>query len=955
MPAMPQLRVYLLLALLAVSVCLWAQEDCANGVDDDGDGLVDLNDVGDCGCALPSRVPSLLPNPSLEEFAYREEGCVSMQPGGLPDAPNQADCLVGWEQASWGTTDAWNAFTLPGFPPYWPARLPQPLPNGTGLAGFWVGVRDSDATRFINQDSSFTTRYREYLAGCLPNGGTLVTDSTYRLRFSLGFMEPQELTSNAGTTVRVSSPSGVELAIYGIRSCGQLNFGGFYGCPEEAGAAGYELLRTVRVTGNPGQWSPVEVDIRGNNDYAGIAIGGSCADDIAPAPYYRNYYFIDDVTLNAPSAFATPVAGPVSVEGLGICDDRITLRGQATSGASYQWYKNGAALTGETDRTLVLRPDQNIDGRYRLRVTTSGGCAVTDEVIVQRPITVDMVPDSVALCPQLDTVFLYPTRTQGATFEWSDGSTEPYFLVAEPGDYSVTVSTVCERRVERFTAIQTQDISYNWYTEPAVFCAGDTVTLLRDSPWYIYGSSYFTLDNQLLFPGRRGNLEFIAGAYDSLLVRQYYGCGSVEDTLDLRPDESFAVTAAVTDLGCNQTTGIIDLTIANAAVDLVEFTWLDAAGEATGVTGPRFTTPFPGRYTVELADGVHCPGSYTYEVVYADSFFLNLALDSLSCGADGVARLMPEGREGPYQTSWFSGDAPVPFATDTLSVDGLDAGDYRVEVIAADGCQRSARFSLAPPDTLAVETQVVFADCDDPNSAGIVVSASGGLPPYRYQLDTAAYQAAPLFSRLVPGSYLVSVQDSRGCLPVESAVSIVAPTPFDLSLPREITLSLGDSILLEAVVDGVPAAEGYAEWTPTAGVAYPFGEGDARVIVRPTRTTRYRATFTSAEGCVESAETLVVVDENIRIYVPNAFSPNGDERNDELRIYPGPAVNRILTFEVYNRWGSQVYAWSGEPETGWDGTLDGRPLNTGVYFYVAVAELYNGSTTSVSGAVHLLR
>ena len=952
---MSQLRVCFLSGFLALAVCLSAQENCANGIDDDGDGLIDLNDVVDCGCALPSRVPSLLPNPSLEEFAYREEGCVSLQPGGLPDLPNQANCLVGWEQASWGTTDAWNAFTLPGFPPFWPARLPQPLPNGTGVAGFWVGVRDSDDTRYVNQDSTVTTRYREYLAGCLPNGGTLVTDSTYRLRFSLGFMEPQELTSNAGTTVQVSSPSGVELAVYGIRSCGQLNFGGFYGCPEESGAAGYELLTTVRVTGSPGAWTPVQVDIRGNNDYAGIAIGGSCADDIAPTPYYRNYYFIDDVTLNEPAAFAGPVAGPVSVEGLSICADEITLRGQSTSGAAYQWYKDGVALLGQTDLALVLLPTPDIDGRYSLRVTTAAGCALTEEVVVQRPITVDMVPDSVALCPQLDTVFLYPTRTQGATFEWSDGSTEPYFLVTAPGDYRVTVSTVCEQRVESFTAVQTDEISATWYTEPAVFCAGDTVTLLRDSPWYIYGSTYTTLDNQVLFPGPRGDLEFTAGEYDSLVVTQFYGCSSVTDTIDVRPDESFAVTAAITNLDCNQTTGIIELTVANADPSTVEFTWVDANGEPTGVSGPRLTTDTPGQYTVELADGVHCPGSYTYEVIYADSFFLNLLLDSLSCGSDGSARLAPEGRVGPFQASWYRGDAPTPFAADTLFIDGLDAGDYRVEVTAADGCQRSERFTLAPPDTLTAVPAVVFADCDDPSSGSIVVTAGGGVPPYQYRLDTAGYQADPVFSNLGPGTYLISVRDSRGCTPVEAPVRIAEPTPFDLSLPREVTLSLGDSILLEVAVNGVAAADGYAVWAPAAGVSYPFGAGSTRVNVRPTRTTRYEVTFTSAEGCVESADVLVVVDESIRIYVPNAFSPNGDEQNDELRVYPGPAVNRILSFEVYNRWGSKVYAWSGEPEAGWDGTLDGQPLNTGVYFYVAVAELYNGSTTSLSGAVHLLR
>ena len=952
---MPLVRSVLFLCILLSSALLAGQENCANGIDDDGDGLIDLNDRADCSCTIPARVASLLPNPSLEEFDSDQSGCESIQPGGLPDAPNQANCLVGWQRASLGTTDAWNAFTLPGYPPNFPARLPQPLPSGTGVAGFWVGVRDNDETNYPNQDGSTTTQYREYLAACLENGDVLMTDSTYRLQFALGFMEPQSFPASPDYDVDVSSPSGIELAVYGIRNCDQVDFGGFYNCPEQAGAGGYDLLATVKVTGRPGEWSAVSVDFRVQSDYAALAIGGSCAADIGRnnSDYYRNYYFIDEVILNHPDAFDEPVAGPVSVDGQTICADRITLTGQLTAGATYQWYKEGVALVGETDNVLFLTPSQDIDGAYAMRIQTPNGCAVTEDVVIQRPILRDLIPDSVALCPELDTLFLQPSRTNGATFSWSDGSELPYFLVTEPGDYSVTVSSVCEQRIERFTAIVTDGITYEYRTDPEIFCAGDTIRVSVESRWFNYGATYLTPDGEPLFPNALGELQLIAGTYDSITALLYYGCGTETNLIDLRPDAGFDVTATVTDLDCETPVASIDLELADA--DRVEFTWRDPAGNAVGDNSNRLEVTAAGSYSVELADGIRCPATYTYAIVYADSFQLNLTTSDLVCGSDGAAAIAPTGAQPPYAIAWYREASATAFLQDTTGATGLESGAYRVAVVDATGCQREEIFSIAPPDTLTISTTTSFADCDLPNTGRIDITPVGGVGPYRFQLDTAAYQTGNLFENLGSGTYRVAVQDSRGCTPVTTTVTITAPTPFTVDIAPEETLYLGDSILLELEVTGVAADRGVATWTPPDGLSYPFGEGATTVQARPDRTTRYRVTFTSDEGCSRSDDVLVVVDETERIYVPTAFSPNGDEQNDELLVYTGASVARILSFQVHDRWGGLVYEWQGEVDRGWDGTLGGRPLNTGAYFYQVVAELYNGRTTHVAGVVNLLR
>ena len=77
--------------------------------------------------------------------------------------------------------------------------------------------------------------------------------------------------------------------------------------------------------------------------------------------------------------------------------------------------------------------------------------------------------------------------------------------------------------------------------------------------------------------------------------------------------------------------------------------------------------------------------------------------------------------------------------------------------------------------------------------------------------------------------------------------------------------------------------------------------------VRPFQHTYYYINITNEEGCSATDTTQILVNPAIPIYIPNAFSPNGDQINDEFTIYAGLAVERINTFQVYNRWGALLF------------------------------------------------
>lgn len=88
------------------------------------------------------------------------------------------------------------------------------------------------------------------------------------------------------------------------------------------------------------------------------------------------------------------------------------------------------------------------------------------------------------------------------------------------------------------------------------------------------------------------------------------------------------------------------------------------------------------------------------------------------------------------------------------------------------------------------------------------------------------------------------------------------------------------------------------------------------------------------------------------IYIPNAFSPNGDGQNDILFVRSNTI--RELDFRIYNRWGEEVFV-SSDLHTGWDGKHRGDACETGVFVYALRAKMKNGSEVRRNGNITLLR
>ncbi len=116
--------------------------------------------------------------------------------------------------------------------------------------------------------------------------------------------------------------------------------------------------------------------------------------------------------------------------------------------------------------------------------------------------------------------------------------------------------------------------------------------------------------------------------------------------------------------------------------------------------------------------------------------------------------------------------------------------------------------------------------------------------------------------------------------------------------------------------------------------------------------TQYEVVVTSANGCISRGSiSLTVLEPEYR--VPNAFTPNGDGRNDFFNVITRGIVD-IVQFRVFNRWGQIVYN-NNNPGRGWDGNFNGRPAPSDVYVYYIIIRLPNGREDTLQGDVTLLR
>ena len=179
---------------------------------------------------------------------------------------------------------------------------------------------------------------------------------------------------------------------------------------------------------------------------------------------------------------------------------------------------------------------------------------------------------------------------------------------------------------------------------------------------------------------------------------------------------------------------------------------------------------------------------------------------------------------------------------------------------------------------------------------------------------------------------------------------------FDV--PGLYTIHPGESVLI--TIEGDVTIPGLTfQWTPADSLACPSCPAS---LAFPDQTTTYLIEIIDADSCIYNLQTtvLVTIDSNTldQVYAPNVFSPNNDGINDFWTISSKLENTYVKDLTIFDRWGNMVYAKNElalNSFDGWDGTKDGKPMNPGVFVYVARLILGDGQEAVLQGDVTLVR
>jgi len=336
-----------------------------------------------------------------------------------------------------------------------------------------------------------------------------------------------------------------------------------------------------------------------------------------------------------------------------------------------------------------------------------------------------------------------------------------------------------------------------------------------------------------------------------------------------------------------------------------------------------------------------CDSSLTYIITEEDFS---------SYGINGPATICP-GTEASIR-----GQGPIrAYAWSTGSLQPsirVGPGTYALTYTTANGClgTSSATLRSAP-----LEVQLGTRDpaCQGSANGLIVVdSVWGGAGGYQASLQGQRAAPRAVFDELPVGTYMLLIEDSLGC-ELEKTLTLEAPPPFEVDLPERIELDIGDSLQLGV---GVSVPLDSIVWIPPEGLSC---DDCLQPLLRAGDVDTYRLVLQDQQGCRVERTLEVLVDSRLQLYVPNAFSPNGDGQND--RFYPqgGNGVDLVQEFAVFDRWGGLLFQRLGtqisDETLRWNGQQAGEPVAPGTYLWMLRVKLLDGRTATISGTVSLLR
>jgi len=363
-------------------------------------------------------------------------------------------------------------------------------------------------------------------------------------------------------------------------------------------------------------------------------------------------------------------------------------------------------------------------------------------------------------------------------------------------------------------------------------------------------------------------------------------------------------------------------------------------GTATPTVSPLSTTT----YYVELNDN-GCRNTDSVRVNVVNFVTLQAMPDTTICRGDTIQlRVISDG----LQYTWTpAGQCIDPAVKNPFVITGNNT-QYGVTAVIG-GCSASANILVSTVPYPVVQAGPDFTMCYNTSSQlqGTTDGSSWSWEPAAYVnhpgvLDPVIYPPRTT-------AFVLTAYDTRGCpKPGRDTVLVSVLPKMLVSAGADTAVVINQPLQLQAS-GGIAYA-----WSPAFHLSNPHIPDPVALFDLEANDTRFKVVAFSPEGCKDSAFVHVKVYKTApTVFVPSAFTPNHDGKNDLLRPIAA-GILRIEHFTVYNRWGQMVFS-TGINGHGWDGRINGQLQHSGVFVWMVKAVDYNGLSYFQKGTVAIIR
>lgn len=594
------------------------------------------------------------------------------------------------------------------------------------------------------------------------------------------------------------------------------------------------------------------------------------------------------------------------------CQGSTVNLNAGTGYSSYSW------STGSTVQTIQV----NTSNSYSVTVTNQQGCSGTaTAVFTAMPFTAPTIAGPSGFCDG-NTATLSAIGTFSA-YRWSTGSTASDIIVSSAGNYTVTAtaSNGCSGTASK--VVGAWSLPPLQISGPNQICEGKYAVLQANSPGSTCSWSTGAVTDTVV--------TGTAGTYE-VIVTDTNGCSATASiNLQVNPNPQPMIT------GDNEfCDGFLSQLDAGGPYN--SYSW------SNGQTGASIMAATQGSYSVSVTDQKGCTGTAAISVTVHPLPVASVSGDLDVCsGESSILGTIPG--QGTYLWSTGSNDASI-----TVDQDGY----YSVTVTNSHGCSNiaGADFRVHPAPKASYNTTQPIS-CEEIRVEFQNNSQCEPSSVFTWDFGDGSGSAlrSPSHTYTSQGEYKTSltVESPFGCMDADSQLVTVLffPPPEASFIASAPLVSIFNS---SVTFTNTSTNAAWYKWN--------FGDGQSSADENPVhvfdRSGTNTVTLTAANG-EECLDDFTMNIEVAPFFIPNAFSPNDDGKNDVF--FDGTPVMDVTSFDmkIFNRWGEMIYQTDAYTRP-WDGThRNGTPCQAGLYTYVINIVSIKGKPYEFKGAFNLVR